>query len=282
LFHSVREYLNPLLKESKFRETGVLTPEEFIAAGDFLVYKCPTWQWSGGLASKQRDYLPADKQFLITKNVPCLKRAKDLEYTGDDEREVLASLAEEGAEDEESWLATHTDRNAGEGSNIDAQLAARVQQVSVKDDIPDIDDALDDFDDCAIEDEEDPAALRTHGAGGSDNILRTRTYDISITYDKYYQTPRVWLFGYDEHRRPLSATQIFEDISQEHARKTVTIDPHPHMDISMASVHPCKHADVMKRIIERTAASGVELRVDYYMIIFLKFLSAILPTIDYD
>jgi ubiquitin-like-conjugating enzyme ATG3 len=38
----------------------------------------------------------------------------------------------------------------------------------------------------------------------------------------------------------------------------------------------------MRRIIERTAASGVELRVDYYMIIFLKFLTAILPTIDYD
>lgn len=31
-----------------------------------------------------------------------------------------------------------------------------------------------------------------------DNILRTRTYDITISYDKYYQTPRVFLFGYDE------------------------------------------------------------------------------------
>lgn len=29
-------------------------------------------------------------------------------------------------------------------------------------------------------------------------ILRTRTYDLNITYDKYYQTPRIWLFGYDE------------------------------------------------------------------------------------
>ena len=28
--------------------------------------------------------------------------------------------------------------------------------------------------------------------------MKTRTYDLSITYDKYYQTPRVWLFGYDE------------------------------------------------------------------------------------
>jgi ubiquitin-like-conjugating enzyme ATG3 len=34
----------------------------------------------------------------------------------------------------------------------------------------------------------------------SDNIVRTRTYNLSITYDKYYQTPRVWLFGFDEVR----------------------------------------------------------------------------------
>lgn len=31
-------------------------------------------------------------------------------------------------------------------------------------------------------------------------IVPTRTYDLNITYDKYYQTPRLWLFGYDEVR----------------------------------------------------------------------------------
>lgn len=34
--------------------------------------------------------------------------------------------------------------------------------------------------------------------GNEDAILQTRTYDLCITYDKYYQTPRLWLFGYDE------------------------------------------------------------------------------------
>jgi ubiquitin-like-conjugating enzyme ATG3 len=62
IFHSAREYLNPLLKNSKFKETGVLTIEEFIAAGDFLVLKCPTWEWMPGEAGKKRDYLPSDKQ----------------------------------------------------------------------------------------------------------------------------------------------------------------------------------------------------------------------------
>lgn len=29
-------------------------------------------------------------------------------------------------------------------------------------------------------------------------LLCRRTYDITISYDKYYRTPRVFLFGYDE------------------------------------------------------------------------------------
>ena len=64
-------------------------------------------------------------------------------------------------------------------------------------DMPDIDE----FGFEAIEEEEyDPAALQStrHEGSRNDKILRTRTYDLSITYDKYYQTPRIWLFGYDE------------------------------------------------------------------------------------
>lgn len=29
-------------------------------------------------------------------------------------------------------------------------------------------------------------------------VVKTRTYDLHITYDKYYQTPRLWIVGYDE------------------------------------------------------------------------------------
>jgi len=142
-----------------------------------------------------------------------------------------------------------------------------------------------------------------------DNIVRTRTYDLSITYDKYYQTPRVFLFGYDERRQPLTTEQIMEDISSEHANKTVTVETHPHLGVSHASIHPCKHADVMKKIVgqlavreatkkeadsksqqSRSSTDAADqskdakfvIRVDQYLFVFLKFLSSVLPTVEYD
>jgi hypothetical protein len=71
-FWAVRDYLSPVLLHSKFKESGRLTPEEFVAAGDYLVYKFPTWAWEAGEEGRRRDYLPADKQYLVQRNGACL------------------------------------------------------------------------------------------------------------------------------------------------------------------------------------------------------------------
>eukprot|EP01097_Dermamoeba_algensis_P002551 TRINITY_DN2014_c0_g4_i1.p1 TRINITY_DN2014_c0_g4~~TRINITY_DN2014_c0_g4_i1.p1 ORF type:complete len:144 (-),score=6.51 TRINITY_DN2014_c0_g4_i1:75-506(-) len=114
------------------------------------------------------------------------------------------------------------------------------------------------------------------------NVLKTRTYDVSITYDKYYRTPRIWLFGYSENQQPLQPEEVFMDIHADHAFKTVTIDKHPHLGVPCAYVHPCKHAELMKKIVHRHLENGREPRVDLYLILFLKFMSAVIPTIEYD
>eukprot|EP00826_Nyctotherus_ovalis_P010553 TRINITY_DN12776_c0_g1_i1.p2 TRINITY_DN12776_c0_g1~~TRINITY_DN12776_c0_g1_i1.p2 ORF type:complete len:197 (+),score=89.67 TRINITY_DN12776_c0_g1_i1:409-999(+) len=112
--------------------------------------------------------------------------------------------------------------------------------------------------------------------------IKTRTYDISITYDFYYQTPRLWLFGYNEKGAPLTEKEMFEDIMSDYANKTVTLESHPHQGINCLSVHPCKHALAMKRIIGLIAENGGKAEVHQAMFVFLKFISSVIPTIEYD
>ena len=113
-------------------------------------------------------------------------------------------------------------------------------------------------------------------------IIKTRTYDISITYDFYYRTPRLWLFGYDEKGVPLTKDQMFEDIMSDYANKTVTLESHPHQGLNSISIHPCRHAEVMKKIIDRTTDNGGKVNVTQAMFIFLKFIASVVPTIEYD
>lgn len=68
--------------------------------------------------------------------------------------------------------------------------------------------------------------------------------------------------------RPLAAPlpppipQILEDVSEDHAKKTITLDPHPHLALSAASIHPCRHAEVVKKLADNLVEAGREFRVD--------------------
>ena len=385
---SVRETMAPVLKESQFHEKGVLTPAEFLQAGDLLVSRCPTWAWASAPPKLRVPYLPADKQYLVTRNIPCFERVSSLVGQQVEEEELEGfndgDAGSDGYSDGDGWVATHikgkkrgadggllrepsddggdeivvgSDGNAqasrsifqgvqivenyGEGSGSGgsggsggssgdpaptspqtvaapatvAPTAAVAVAVAADDvDASDSDDEYADlsaFEDMSLVQEADPSALpapATSAAGESktssatsgaapgmmrvaepsDTVVQCRRYDISITYDKYYQTPHVWLLGFDERGQPLNQEQIFEDIMQDYANKTVTIERHPLVESRSsvhASIHPCKHASVMKKIIDRLndgAEAGGGARVDMYLIIFLKFLQGLLPTCNYD
>ena len=97
-------------------------------------------------------------------------------------------------------------------------------------------------------------------------------YTLSICYDNYYQTPKLWLQGFAEDGSTLSAEEMFQDISADHAKKTVTLDDHPHLGTPFAYIHPCKNAAVVKKFIDRMQKKGITPRVDQYMFIFIKVL----------
>lgn len=301
---------------SKFRETGTITPEEFVAAGDHLVHHCPSWEWATGDESKLKPYLPKEKQFLITRNMACSQRCKQIEYVGE---EAMVEEDQDGG-----WVETHHyDESA---SGLDDKVSEMTLDSSRNDDISgdggletgsgaagnpgndddntqagdddedDEDDAIDmeDFEESGKLDEVDPATATISRKPAkvekpvevdtdTDSVVKTRTYDLHITYDKLYQTPRLWIIGYDENRKLLTVEQMYEDVSQDHAKKTVTMESHPHIPgPNMGSVHPCKHAHIMKKIIQTVEEGGGELGVHMYLIIFLKFVQTVIPTIQYD
>jgi len=256
LFKATREYLTPVLVESAFNDRGMLTPEEFVKAGDQLVRTCPSWQWEAGEKSKVKAYLPADKQFLSTKGVPSYRRLSVLtssklveemvkgemgakegdwcapELLAADDNDDDAVLVE--AEDEDGAAADMSKLNlAGKKSSTESPAAAAKKPQAV---VKQEDDSYMDMEDASLALDEAstaPDAKRGDGNGGlssaQDNIVRSRRYDVSITYDNYYRTPRIWLFGFDESGSTLSTSEIFQDVMQDYAQKTVTIDPHPHL-----------------------------------------------------
>jgi len=318
----VREWAYPQLTESAFLEKGVLTPEEFVKAGDELVFRCPTWEWSSSSKeSKQKSYLPPDKQYLITRNVPCRNRVSSLETNlrmdgiedanGCGEDWMVSSILAEGETDDCGNIEDDFDildedgevvEKAPEQQSKDPPNSAGASNEAAASGDDDEYGDMDDYEDDDILGDDDAAALPSaaKSANNNESIVKTRTYDLSITYDKYYQVPRVWMVGRDEDDQPLTSQQMMEDVISDYANKTVTMETHPHVSSSCphASIHPCQHAKVMKVIVKNLIKGSSNSNdkqeqldgddmpagpaVETYLFIFLKFVSSMIPTINYD
>lgn len=158
-FSTWRDRLAPISHTSTFRSTGQITPEEFVLAGDYLVYKFPSWSWADASSPAKRvSHLPEGKQFLVTRGVPCHRRL-DENFAGDAGREDVmindgfgspndTGENKNAEDDDDGWLNTgpmtesHQERikdvrTMDESGNIG-------EKVEEEDEIPDMEDDDDD------------------------------------------------------------------------------------------------------------------------------------------
>ncbi|KAI9904367.1 hypothetical protein N3K66_000896 [Trichothecium roseum] len=333
--NTLRDRYTPVTHTSTFRETGQITPEEFIAAGDYLVYKFPTWSWGDADdPSRRASHLPAGKQYLVTRNVPCQRRLDD-DFAGDaGHEEAVVHDGEDfgGAKggDDDGWLRT------GGLSSSQPLKAKEVRTVDEAGNAEGNDQDEEEIPD--MEDEDDDEAIIRDASGASQKSGQ-RTYTLYVMYSPYYRTPRLYLSGYTPQGQPLPPHSMMDDIVGDYKDKTVTLEDFPFFgnNVKMASIHPCKHAPVMKTLLDRADAalrlrreklkagdknvseqgmeglveemkgldvkgaqeqadrddweeiktgevesSEVAIRVDQYLVVFLKFMASVTPGIEHD
>ena len=271
-YRDVAKKFMSVLKDSKFYEEGVLTPEEYIKAGDFLTQKCPTWKWCS--AKIKVDYLPDDKQFLQT-TVPCPMRVSEYEKINKTSEKLV----------DDDWVEANVNfynrKKDDEIKDIDIENSKQVvvNNLEILENYADIDIVREDNKIIYGEVNEDFIVVETND---DENVIKTRTYDVSVTYDFFYRVPRMWLTGYNENGIPLEDKEINEDIMMEYIDRTVTIEKHPHTGVKSVSIHPCKHSLLLLKMIENFERSGKKLEVHMSILLFLKFLHSVVPTIQYD
>lgn len=165
--NTLRDTYAPVSHTSTFRQTGQITPEEFVLAGDFLVYKFPSWSWSDASSPTKRvSYLPAGKQFLVTRGVPCHRRLDD-GFAGKDAeegtlvRDFLKETAEGGTtgdDEDDGWLRTGSMaesqvQRARDVRTADEQGRMEDRDKDEEEEIPDMEDDEDD-DEAIIKDKQ--------------------------------------------------------------------------------------------------------------------------------
>ena len=279
--------LKPPPKESKCYEKGILTPEEFVKAGDYLVTKCPTWKWCSSKENMINKYLPKEKQYLLTR-VRSKFRASDYIKKNETKEKVI----------EGDWVDADLENKPKAGDNkkdialdLDAleekEKKKKVEVVANDDDedfvIEGAEEAKNEAkkdNDFEIEDEEESKNKKE--IKDDADVVKTREYEVTITYDLYYFVPRMWLMGYNEKGNPLTDEEMKEDVMPEYRNKTCTIEEQPCTGLRNISVHPCRHSLLLQKMIKDFQNAGKKLEIEQSIILFLKFLQSVVPTVQYD
>ena len=263
-----------------------MTPEEYGIIYYYLVKKCPTWKWCSAKKEYYNKSLPEDKQYLLTR-VRSKMRASDYLKSNNTKEKII----------EGDWVDADLENkpNTENKKAVDIDLDALEEKGKKKVEVAEV---KNDDDDLVIEGEEEPKQEEKKDEKKADDfeivdeddckekdqagVLKTREYEVTVTYDFYYCVPRMWLMGYNEKGIPLTDEEMKEDIMPEYRNKTCTIEPQTFTGIRNISVHPCRHSLLLKKMIKDFQNSGKKLEVEQSILLFLKFLQSVVPTVQYD
>ena len=146
---SLKNFINSKFtpSEKDFESKGVLSPEQFIQAGDQLTNF--GWKWQKSIGKQNKLLSDPNKQFLMT--------------CASSKARINALAGQEITETQDEGFLSLGGETNYEGSEEEF-----------------------------------------------------RNYNVYITYDEYYHTPRLWIKGNDINGVPLNSKQIFEDIYAEY------------------------------------------------------------------
>ena len=243
-YKAAAEMVIPDLKSSDFLKTGMLTKEEFTLSGDKLIENDPNWIWE------------KPGECLLKKRILCNKIQLEEDANASSDINIY-SLKNENLKNEDS---------------VQLQITKSSTEVDNE-----VDDFLDGFEDNNLIANDDATIWTEYDTS-------KHYYNVSITYDQYYRTPRIWFEGLNAHGELLTQEEIYSDFMIEYIKVSLTLEIHPLFDINTISVHPCKHAFAMQKMFafELEKKDANEVKIEDYLVHFMKFASCVIPQLEFD
>jgi len=248
-YKAAAEMVIPDLQDSNFLETGMLTKEEFRLSCDKLIKMDSTWSWM------------KEGECLMKKRILCNKIQLEQDLNVDEDINVY-NLKE----------TTDTTETTVAISNESAPEPEQTRDTES-------DDFLAEFETQDLVENDDATVKIDY-----DNLNKSHYYNVSITYDQYYRTPRIWFEGIDSSGMVLSQDEIYSDFMVEYIKVSLTLETHPIMNMNYISVHPCKHTFAMQKMFafELEKKNESEVKIEDYLVHFLKFASCVIPQLEFD
>jgi len=269
-YKSLAEKVLPDLKTSNFVQTGMLTKKEFQITGNYLIQNDPLWEWQ------------KEGVCLIKRRIRCTREEikEDTTDNGDSNSFNVYSYKSS------SLNAPQNITNANTNTNTNTENMTNNTHITQDNRVEDGFESDDSMGMSYLEDDSLIYADEASLSALPKTIDTAHYYDITITYDDYYRTPRIWFQGTNTSGKFLEDHEIYNDFDVEKTKVSLTMEEHPIIAMNVVSVHPCKHAHAMKRMFvfeqERQKDQDEEITIEKYLVHFLKFVSCVIPQLSFD